>query len=80
MIPLFARLLLRSAQTSHVLPVATMLGAIFLIWADLLARTVVAPAELPVGLLTALFGGPVFLWLLIRRGGGAVSLGDEGRG
>ncbi|MGW4425068.1 FecCD family ABC transporter permease [Streptosporangium sp. NPDC004631] len=69
MMPLFTRLLLRTSENARVLPVAALLGAIFLIWADLLARTIVAPAELPVGVVTALCGGPVFLWLLVRRGG-----------
>ncbi len=34
--------------------------------ADLIARTVLAPVELPVGIVTALFGGPFFVWLLVR--------------
>lgn len=51
-------------------PMSALLGAIFLILADLLARTVIAPAELPIGVVTALVGGPLFLWLL-RRGEGA---------
>jgi iron complex transport system permease protein len=49
------------------LPSATLLGAIFLVLADLLARTLVAPTELPVGILTAFVGGPFFLWLLRRE-------------
>ena len=53
-------------------PAATLSGAIFLIWADTLARTVVAPDELPVGIITALCGGPFFLYLLRRH-----SLGRE---
>ncbi|MER5972876.1 iron ABC transporter permease [Streptomyces sp. NPDC002055] len=48
------------------LPVSALGGAAFLIFADLLARTVAAPAEVPVGVLTALAGGPCFLWLLRR--------------
>lgn len=48
-------------------PLAALWGAAFLILADLLARTVIAPAELPVGVITALAGGPFFL-LLLRRG------------
>jgi iron complex transport system permease protein len=48
------------------LPVAALAGAAFLVLADLLARTVLAPVELPVGVLTALVGGPVFLFLLKR--------------
>ncbi|MTB53142.1 iron ABC transporter permease [Lewinella sp. W8] len=44
-----------------------LLGASFLLAADTLARTVVAPAELPIGILTALVGAPFFLWLLLRE-------------
>ena len=43
-------------------------GGAFLVLCDTLARTVIAPAELPAGVLTALLGGPFFLWLLLRRG------------
>lgn len=50
-----------------VLPGSLLLGAAFLIAADFVARTVVAPLELPVGAVTALIGGPFFLWLLHRR-------------
>ena len=55
----------------YVLPLSGLLGAVLLISADIIARTSVAPAELPIGVLTALIGGPVFLWLLRRsnRGG-----------
>jgi iron complex transport system permease protein len=42
-------------------------GGAFLALCDLFARTVMAPAELPVGVLTALLGGPFFLWLLVWR-------------
>lgn len=48
-------------------PAATLSGAIFLIWADTLARSIVAPTELPVGIITALCGGPFFLYLLRRN-------------
>lgn len=44
-------------------------GAVLMVCADLLARTLIAPAEVPVGVVTAVFGGPLFLALL-RRGGG----------
>jgi len=44
-------------------------GGAFLALCDTVARTVIAPAEVPVGILTALLGGPFFLWLLIRRKG-----------
>jgi iron complex transport system permease protein len=48
-------------------PAATLSGAIFLIWADTIARTIIAPTELPVGIITALCGGPFFLYLLRRN-------------
>lgn len=51
------------------LPAAALFGAILLLVADMAARTVVAPAELPIGILTAAFGAPVFLWILLRRRG-----------
>ncbi|MGE3276960.1 MAG: FecCD family ABC transporter permease [Vicinamibacterales bacterium] len=50
-----------------VLPAATLFGAAFLVLCDLLARTALAPMELPVGIVTALIGGPFFLWLLVRK-------------
>jgi ABC-type Fe3+-siderophore transport system permease subunit len=49
-----------------VLPASALFGATFLIVCDLVARTVFAPIELPVGVVTALIGGPFFLWLLLR--------------
>ena len=48
------------------LPGAVLLGAALMLIADLFARTVVLPAELPIGVLTAFVGGPFFLWLLLR--------------
>ena len=50
-----------------VLPASALLGAAFLIACDLIARTMFAPIELPVGIVTAIIGGPFFLWLLVRR-------------
>jgi iron complex transport system permease protein len=50
-----------------VLPASALGGAMFLVWADALARTILAPTELPVGVVTALSGGPVFVWLLRRE-------------
>lgn len=46
------------------LPCSAILGAILLLAADLLARTIVTPAELPIGIITGVLGGPFFLWLL----------------
>lgn len=49
-------------------PASALAGATFVVVADLLARTLVAPGELPLGVLTALVGGPFFLWLLRSAG------------
>jgi iron complex transport system permease protein len=48
---------------------SALVGGIFLVWADTLARTVFDPRELPVGIVTALIGAPVFAVLLARRRG-----------
>jgi len=50
-----------------VLPASVLFGAAFLVGCDILSRTLLAPVELPVGIITALIGGPFFLWLLVRR-------------
>ena len=49
------------------LPASALLGAAFLVLADLLARAILSPTEIPVGILTAFVGGPFFLWLLRRE-------------
>lgn len=49
------------------LPASALLGGALLLGADLLARLIVAPAELPIGIVTSMVGGPFFLWLLIRH-------------
>ena len=51
----------------YLLPGVVLLGAILLIGADLIARTVLAPAELPIGIVTAAMGAPFFLFLLLRQ-------------
>jgi len=49
-----------------VLPASALFGAALLIVCDLIARTIIAPVEMPVGIITAIIGGPFFLWLLFR--------------
>lgn len=61
--------LLRQAQGPdhrQLIPNAALLGAALLVLADVVSRSVVAPAELPIGILTALIGTPVFLWMLLH--------------
>lgn len=67
-VPHAARLLWGPAHR-RLLPASALLGAAFLLASDALARTVLAPAEVPVGVVTALVGAPFFLYLLRRRGG-----------
>ncbi|MDF2689285.1 MAG: iron transporter [Microvirga sp.] len=64
--------LISGADHRMLLPASTLLGASLLVAADTIARTVAAPAELPIGILTAAIGAPFFLWLLLRRKGGLV--------
>lgn len=72
MAPHVCRLLL-SARHRSLLPASLLLGGAFLAVCDAVARVVIAPAELPVGVLTAFLGGPFFLWLLVRRGASSAS-------
>jgi iron complex transport system permease protein len=51
-----------------VLPASALFGAAFLVVCDLVSRTILAPVEVPVGVVTAMLGGPFFLWMLVRRG------------
>ncbi len=67
MIPHVMRLIVGSDHRL-LLPASFLAGGIFLSWADTLARILLAPAELPVGIVTAFFGGPFFLLLLYREG------------
>jgi iron complex transport system permease protein len=66
-VPHAMRMLIGNDQR-WLLPASALAGGALLVIADTLARTIVAPAQLPVGVLTALAGVPVFLWLLRRTG------------
>lgn len=50
----------------HLLPVAILVGAVFVSVSDLAARLALEPIEIPVGLITAIVGGPIFLWMVLR--------------
>jgi len=69
--PHIARRLMRTTDARVVLPVAMLLGAILLVGADLLAKNLFSPIELPVGLWTTLIGGPLLVILMRRRLAGA---------
>lgn len=68
MIPHIVRLIF---GTNHkiLLPFSALLGAIFLIWADVIARCAVSNMELPIGIITSVIGAPFLLWLMIKGNG-----------
>ena len=68
-LPHAARLIVGTGHR-RVLPVSAALGAILLVWVDALGRTVAAPVEIPVGVITALVGVPLFITLLVKQGRG----------
>jgi iron complex transport system permease protein len=65
-VPHLVRLMV-GADHRVVLPASALFGAAFLVVCDVGARTLLAPVEIPVGVITALIGGPFFLWLLVRN-------------
>ncbi|AFI29891.1 MULTISPECIES: FecCD family ABC transporter permease [unclassified Bacillus (in: firmicutes)] len=66
--------LLWGTDHRHLLPLSALLGAGFLVLADLLSRTIIEPIELPIGIITSLAGAPVFALILIRQHRGRKSL------
>ncbi|MEM9954840.1 MAG: iron ABC transporter permease [Chloroflexota bacterium] len=68
MMPHIVRLLVGSDHR-RVLLISSLSGAIYLIWVDVIARTLFAPEEIPVGIITSLFGAPFFLWLMRHNKG-----------
>lgn len=66
MIPHIVRMMV-GGDYARVLPVSALIGAIFVVWADIAARTIMAPEDIPIGIITGLVGGGFFLWLLGRQ-------------
>lgn len=66
MVPHFTRLLV-GGDHKKVLPISALLGGIMVVWVDVAARLLIAPEELPVGILTAVIGGPIFIIMLKRK-------------
>lgn len=64
--PHMTRLFVRASHWV-VLPVSALVGANILLFADLFVRNAIPPAEIPIGIATAILGGPFFLWLLLRK-------------
>lgn len=66
-VPHFLRMVL-GVDHRYLIPASLLFGGAFLTLCDTLARTLLAPIDLPVGIITAMLGGPFFLWLLVREG------------
>ena len=74
-IPHAARMVFGSDHR-RLIPASALLGALLLVWADVLCRTIIPRSELPIGILTSLLGAPCFVYLMARKtygfgGGGA---------
>lgn len=67
-VPHMARKMTKGSMR-HLLPVASLVGSILVLAADLLGRMLFAPSELPVGIVMAFLGAPFFFWLLVKKGG-----------
>ena len=65
MVPHISRMII-GGNYVNVLPASAIIGAIFLLWADITARTIMAPEDIPIGIVTGLVGGIFFVWLLSR--------------
>lgn len=65
-VPHIIRMMIKNYDNSLVLPLCTLLGGIFLLFCDTLARVMLSPVEIPIGIITALFGAPVFLFLALK--------------
>ena len=68
MVPHIVRLAL-GPDHRLLMPAAALFGGLFLVLADTLARSLFAPTEIPVGIITAIIGGPFFLWIYRTQGG-----------
>ena len=73
MAPHICRLLVGGGHR-RLLPATCLFGGLFLIICDTLARTAIAPAEIPVGVITSVLGGPFFVWLLVRTPAGGLNI------
>ncbi|WP_082296623.1 FecCD family ABC transporter permease [Moritella viscosa] len=66
MVPHIVRIFV-GADNNKVLPISALVGALLLVWADALARTIIAPQDLPVGIVTSVIGGAFFIYLMAKK-------------
>lgn len=69
-IPHTLRLLLRSSSHTALIPLSILAGGVFLLFCDVIARNIIYPIEIPVGIVTSFFGAPFFLYLALSQRGG----------
>ncbi len=58
------------ADHKRLMPAALLTGAVFMIWTDIIARTIIPKSELPIGIITAMIGAPMFMYMLVKKGYG----------
>ena len=66
MVPHIVRILV-GGNHFRVIPISGIIGALLLIWADIVARTIMPPEDMPIGIVTGLVGGIFFVWILRKN-------------
>ena len=66
-VPHITRLSLKTTKPVVTIPAIFLCGAVFCMFCDLIARTIFSPSELAIGTVTAVFGAPVVIWLMVKR-------------
>lgn len=66
-VPHITRTLLRSSKPAYMIPETFLCGAVFCLFCDLIARTVLAPTELKIGIITSVFGAPIVIYMMVNR-------------
>lgn len=66
-VPHITRTLLKSSKPAHMIPETFLCGAVFCLFCDLIARTVFAPTELKIGIITSIFGAPIVIYMMVNR-------------
>ncbi|MCA5013903.1 MULTISPECIES: FecCD family ABC transporter permease [unclassified Enterococcus] len=59
---------LTGSDHKRLLPVSALTGSLFMIWADVLSRTLIATVELPIGIITSVIGAPLFIYIIVKKG------------
>lgn len=70
-VPNISKLLIGN-DSRYNIPCTILLGAVFLLVSDTISRTIISPAEIPVGIVTSFIGAPVFIWLILRKGNNSI--------